>query len=68
MSALDRREAPWDRRRRLGIDDADVRLALALVLDYGLSSSQVGAKFGVSGACVRQWKRRHGRTFRAPDA
>lgn len=58
MSALDRREGPWTRRCRLGIDDADVRLALALVLDYGMSSREVAEKFGVAPITVRQWCRR----------
>ena len=58
MGALDRREAPWDRRRRLGIDDADVRLALELLLEYRLSSREVAEKFGVDASTVRQWRRR----------
>ena len=62
MSVLEHREAPWDRRRRLGISDDDVRLALALVLDYGMTSREVAEKFGVSAACVRQWKRRRARS------
>lgn len=58
MSVLDRREAPWARRRRLGLSDDDVRLALRLLLEYGLSSREVGEKFGVSSVTVRQWLRR----------
>lgn len=58
MGALDRREAPWARRRRLGLSDDDVRLALALMLDYGLSSREVAEKFNVDPSTVRQWLRR----------
>ena len=58
MSVLDRREGPWDRRRRLGISDDDVRLALQLLLEYRLSSREVAEKFGVDASTVRQWRRR----------
>lgn len=61
MSVLEHREAPWARRRRLGLSDDDVRLALQLLLEYRLSSREVAEKFGVSPACVRQWKRRRAR-------
>lgn len=58
MNVLEHREAPWARRRRLGLTDDDVRLALALMLEYGLSSREVAEKFGVSSVTVRQWLRR----------
>lgn len=55
MNVLEHREAPWNRRRRLGLTDDDVRLALTLMLEYGMTSREVAEKFGVSAACVRQW-------------
>ena len=58
MSVLEHREAPWDRRRRLGISDDDVRVALVLIEHYGLSSREVAEKFGVDASTVRQWRRR----------